>query len=164
MVALAVGGIVLLGARTLLWQVADGAERIAESAYALDREANADWVLRSAVASLDVPGDDGPALRGTQRGARFRTWCTSAEGWLEPCEATLGLVRPAGTNVLVLEMGGQPPIPLRSGFRSGRLLYLVRSGEGGVWVQEWSSEASIPLAVGVVLDADTLILRIGERG
>jgi len=31
-------------------------------------------------------------------------------------------------------------------------------------VREWRSAVTAPLAIGVVIDADTLILRIGERG
>jgi hypothetical protein len=66
--------------------------------------------------------------------------------------------------VLALAAGAADPVVLRRGFRDGRLLYLRAADEGGDWVRNWSSLVTTPLAVGVVVDGDTAILRIGERG
>jgi prepilin-type N-terminal cleavage/methylation domain-containing protein len=164
MVALTVGAVVLLGAHALLSQLGDSAERIAASAVALDREASADAVLRSAVADLEAVDDAEHRFQGSEQGARFLTWCPVPEGWVEPCDAMLGIIRVGDENVLALELGAAEPIALRRGFRAGTLRYLMGAEDGGVWLSEWTSAVAPPLAVGVVLDTDTLILRIGERG
>lgn len=56
------------------------------------------------------------------------------------------------------------PIILRRGFHRGALRYLVDPAHGGAWLPSWMQPVTTPLALGVILDADTLILRIGERG
>lgn len=53
---------------------------------------------------------------------------------------------------------------LRRGFQSGGLRYLHDASSGGTWLRSWREAISVPLALGVILDGDTLILRIGERG
>ena len=161
-VALALAGLVLLTARAMLGQVADGAERIAAGAAGADRDANGERLLRDLAARVEVrPG--GPGFYGDGRGVRFSTWCDVPAGWQERCLASLGMVRAGDANVLALECGGQV-IPVMRGFAHGELLYLADAARGGMWMRAWSSPIAPPLAVGVVIDTDTLILRIGERG
>jgi hypothetical protein len=35
---------------------------------------------------------------------------------------------------------------------------------GGEWQLAWPSRITLPLAIGVLIDGDTIILGIGERG
>lgn len=163
-VALALSGLVLLGARVMLAQVADGAERIAAGAADADRGANAERMLRDLVGRIEVSPDEGRTVAGDARGASFSTWCDVAAGWQERCTATLGLVRAGSSNVLALAGTGLGVQPVRRGFERGTLLYLTDAGGGGTWVRGWTSAVAAPLAIGVVMDGDTLILRIGERG
>ncbi|HEV7586813.1 MAG TPA: prepilin-type N-terminal cleavage/methylation domain-containing protein [Longimicrobium sp.] len=163
-VALAVSGLVLLGARVMLEQVADGAERIAAGAAGADRDANAERSLRDLVSRIEVSPGEGRRVVGDARGVSFSTWCDVPAGWQERCTATLGVVRVGEANVLALASPGLQVEPVRRGFERGSLLYLADPGEGGAWVRAWDSAVSSPLAIGVVIDADTLILRIGERG
>jgi hypothetical protein len=166
-VALAVGALVLLGARAMYAQLADDAGRIVDAASEADREANADALLRGLVGRAEVE----PRLRpfeGEAAGARFWTWCDTPAGWQERCRTTLGILSVDGAPLLALMADGGEVVPLRRDFHSGRLLYLRDASDGGAWARNWSSELSLPLAIGVVLErdaaADTLILRIGERG
>jgi hypothetical protein len=46
----------------------------------------------------------------------------------------------------------------------GELLYLADARDGGQWLRNWSTVLIAPLAIGAVIDADTLVLAIGERG
>jgi hypothetical protein len=163
-VALAVSGLVLLGARVMLGQVADGAEQIAATAAGVDRDANAERLLRDLVSRIEVSPDEGRKVAGDARGVSFSTWCDVPAGWQERCTATLGLVRVGEANVLALASPGLQVQPVRRGFERGALLYLADAGDGGTWVREWRSAVTSPLAIGVALDADTLVLRIGERG
>lgn len=163
-VVLALSGIVLLGARAMLVQLADDGDRIVRAAAEADRDANADRLLRTLAGRVEAASDSTPGLIGVDRVARFRTWCDVPAGWQEPCEVTLAITRLENEEALVLRGSDERIIPLRRGFRSGRLLYLHDAGGGGVWLRSWESTITTPLALGVVLDADTLIVRMGERG
>jgi hypothetical protein len=53
-------------------------------------------------------------------------------------------------------------VQVRSALRVAAFLYLEEARNGGSWSTSWSDRVP-PLAVGVILDADTLILPIGSR-
>ena len=55
-------------------------------------------------------------------------------------------------------------IVLRRGFSVGTLRYLNTPAGGGQWFRVWGHGITAPLAVGVITDDDTMIVRIGERG
>ena len=165
MVAIAISALLLLGARALVEQVAASAESIAGTAAEVDREANAERLLRAVVGRTEQPRMGGTGgFAGTPRGVRFTSWCDVPAGWQERCSVSLGLLRVNDQNVLALEMEDGEVIAVRRGFADGQLLYLNSPAGGGTWLREWSSTVATPMAVGVVLDADTLILRVGERG
>jgi prepilin-type N-terminal cleavage/methylation domain-containing protein len=165
LVALTIGAILLVGARTMLQQIGDGAAAITAAAEESDREANADLLLRTLVGRLEMPVEGaGIKFQGTPRGVRFVTWCDVPAGWLERCQASLGIVQAGGAQVLALTPGSGDVVPLRRGFTRGEILYLREAAGGGAWVRSWSSEVAAPLALAIVLDGDTSIIRIGERG
>lgn len=166
MVAVVVMGVVLVGARAMLGQVADAAERIGAAAEAADRDANAEGLLRSVAARLELPAQPGREIgfEGTPQGARFHTWCEVPDGWLERCRASLGFIELEDGPALALRLSTGEMVPLRQGFRSGEILYLRDAGDGGAWLESWGASISPPLALGIVIDGDTTIVRIGERG
>lgn len=166
MVALVVISIVLVGARTMLGQIAADADRITGAAAAGDRDSNAEALLRAAAGRLEVAPETGGGMRfeGQPGSARFHSWCEVPYGWLERCEASLGLIRMGGDNVLALRLSTGEMVSLRRGFRSGELLYLRDAAKGGTWLRRWGASISAPLALGLVIDGDTSIIRIGERG
>ena len=163
MVALAISGLLLLGARALLVQVGAAAGQIAGSAAEVDREANAERLLRSLVGRVEQPRPESEFV-GTPQGVRFATWCDVPAGWLERCSVSLGILQAGEGRVLALQAEGGEVVALRRGFAAGHLLYLHDAGSGGMWRREWSSSVSAPVAIGVVMDGDTTILRVGERG
>jgi prepilin-type N-terminal cleavage/methylation domain-containing protein len=166
MVALVVIGVAVAGARVVLGQLADDAERIARSSADADREAGADALLRDLAGRLELGGAAGGERRfeGQPHGARFHSWCDVPAGWLERCEVTLGILDLDGQPVLAVRADGADPVALRRGFSEGEILYLRDAGGGGEWVRRWGASITAPVALGVVLDGDTLIVRIGERG
>jgi prepilin-type N-terminal cleavage/methylation domain-containing protein len=164
LVALSIAGMLLLGTRALLEQLADGAERISRTAEAGDRDANAERLLRRLAAQIEAGGPDAAGFLGNERGARFATWCDVAAGWQERCTVTLGFVPVEDGVALTALLPGGELIVVRRGVRSGALRYLYSAGDGGTWLRSWESGVSTPLAMAVVLDGDTLIVRIGERG
>lgn len=163
-VALVVAALVLMAARSILESVANGAERLVDAAGEMDRVGNADRLLRLLVGQVEsgtiVPG----AVAGDERRVRFQTWCDVPAGWKERCGLELAFA-PSGSGEALIVSGlpGGPRV-LRTGFRFGSLRYLEDPAKGGVWLPRWSQQLTVPLAIGVILDADTVILRIGERG
>lgn len=166
MIALMVIGVVLLGARAILGQLADDADRIAAAAVAADRDANGEALLRTIVGRLDVgPGADGATpFRGELRGARFHSWCEVPAGWLERCAASLGFITLDDGPVLALRLSTGEMVQLRRGFQNGEIAYLRKADAGGEWVGRWGASITAPVALCIVIDGDTTILRIGERG
>ena len=166
MVAVVVIGVVLVGARTMLGQIADDADRIAGAAAEADREANADGLLRAVTGRVEVsrmPGQE-VSFQGQPDGARFHSWCEVPDGWLERCQASLGFVGLEDGAALVLRLSTGETVPVRRGIRRGEILYLRDAAQGGVWMKSWGASITPPVALGVVVDGDTSVIRIGERG
>jgi prepilin-type N-terminal cleavage/methylation domain-containing protein len=166
MVALVVIGIVVIGARTMLGQIADDADRITAAAAEADRDANAGALLRAVAGRIEVSAVAGAdrGFEGEPQGARFHSWCEVPDGWLERCEASLGFIRMEGEPVLALRLSTGELVPLRRGFRSGRIAYLNDAADGGTWLERWGASITPPLALAVIIDDDTTLVRIGERG
>ena len=167
-VAIVIAAIVLLGARQILTQLADGAERITGAAAAADRAANGERLLRAVVGRLEVGTSPDRQFQGTETMTRFTTWCDMPAGWQERCEATITLDTAAGGPAVVLALATGERLVVRGGFQRSTLRYLNDVRGGGVWYRGWGTGITAPKALGIVLDSetdsDTLIVRIGERG
>lgn len=166
MVSVVVIGVVLVGARTMLGQIAHDAGRIAGAAADADREANADGLLRAVAGRVEVSRmpEHEESFEGQPDGARFHSWCEVPDGWLERCRASLGFVRLEGGSALVLRLSTGEMVPVRRGVQRGEILYLRDAAQGGVWMKSWGASITPPVAFGIVVDGDTSIIRIGERG
>ncbi len=165
LVALTVSAVVLLGARALLESVADGTERIVSSSDAAAREVNDERTMRQLVWTVEVAGPDTLLFEGSRTSARFATWCATADGWLARCTAEM-ILSATGDSSVALQVATSAGDELRLTYpsRRGALLYLERPDHGGRWVPAWPARIVPPLAIGVVLDTDTVIVRVGERG
>lgn len=172
-VAIAVGSLVVLGARAMLGIVADGGAATREAAVAADRVANAEAELRRLLRDLEVGTEQAMRFSGAPDEARFSTWCLVAGGWVERCRVVLTIEAGAsGAAVVATLSSGDGStgdrLELRSGFDRGELLYLSDASLGGRWFRIWGEGITAPLAIGLAVDsagrADTTILRIGERG
>ena len=167
LVALLVGGVAILGARSVLGAVADQADRIAEAAMLIDRAANGERLLRSLVGNLEVGTTRDATFQGDEAEARFTTWCTSASGWQERCTVRLVVLRPdpvSGKSIIAGVLPGRDTLPLIECDGVSRLQYLRDAASGGTWSNRWGTSVGAPLAIGIATEGDTIILRIGERG
>jgi prepilin-type N-terminal cleavage/methylation domain-containing protein len=166
MVALVVIGVVVVGARTMLGQIADDAGRITAAAAEGDRDANSEALLRAVAGRLEVSGVPGidRGFEGEPQGTRFHSWCEVPDGWLERCRASLGFIEIEGERVLALRLSTGEMVPVRRGFRSGHIAYLRDAGNGGAWIARWGGSITAPLALALIVDGDTTLVRIGERG
>ena len=163
LVALAIGGVVVAGARGLLEGLAASAGSTAVRARALDARWNAERRAREVAVRMTVRDDSAGAFEGTALDARFETWCDMPEGWQEACTARLAARHtPVGMSVgLSLSTGDS--LTLRAGAHDAHLIYLASAALGGAWRDAWAPSLVTPLAIGVVADADTLLLRMGAR-
>lgn len=162
--ALVIAGTVVLSARMLLEELADDAQAIVAHASGVDARANAERELRELVLRLEVGTDGARRFAGDERAARFTSWCDMPRGWQERCTVTLAVDREGREPVLAASLSTGEMLVLRRGFATGSLRYLGDAARGGTWFRSWGESITAPFAIGIVLDADTLILRIGERG
>ncbi|HXG96333.1 MAG TPA: type II secretion system protein [Gemmatimonadales bacterium] len=161
-VALAISGlVVLLGARTLVG-VADSAEQLAATRTTLDRNMNARRWLIEAFGSLDV-GTSGGGFTGRADRVEFAASQRVSQGWLETRPITVS----REGDSLVANVGPQR-LTIARAVRSLDCDYLLEPGASTIWVREWISAVSAPLAVrlriGYAEHADTLLLFVGPRG
>lgn len=163
MVALTLGAAAVLAARMLLESLAAGAVRIERAAEADNRNANGERLLRSLVGQIEV-GYQQSTFSGDETSARFSTWCQSASGWLERCRVSLAIELEDNLPSLVATLGDRERVVLRRARSSLGLRYLVDVRDGGTWFVKWGDGFLTPRAIGVVADADTVVVRIGERG
>lgn len=164
MVTLVVGALVLLGARAMLEALADQAQAVARVASAAARDANATRTLRELVGRIEVGTDSSGLFAGAPLETSFTSWCDVPAGWQERCRVTLRVERtPKGVGMYVA-VDDATPVLLRDGARRGALRYLASAAGGGQWLRTWGAGITAPVAIGVIFDADTLIIPVGARG
>jgi hypothetical protein len=126
---------------------------------------NGERLLRSLVGRLEVGTDQSHEFAGDEHRVQFTTWCDMPAGWQERCDAVIGIEPDTGTGLqLVAHLSTGEVIALHRGFTTGTLRYLNDPVGRGVWFRIWGHGITAPLAIGVVTDGDTAIVRIGERG
>ena len=164
MVAITLSGIVLLGARALWESLAGSVDRLQTQATADARDMNGERLLRSLVGRLEIATDRSGEFAGDERQVSFTTWCDVPGGWQERCDAKLTIETDVVGEELVARLSTGDVITLERGFSTGKLRYLNDPIGGGVWFRIWGHGITAPLAIGVITDGDTTIVRIGERG
>jgi prepilin-type N-terminal cleavage/methylation domain-containing protein len=164
MVSLVVSAIVLLGARAMLGEVGDAAARISAESARLDTNANAERALRVLVRNLDLGYSNEAVFAGDVRRVTFVSWCDTPSGWQERCKVALTIEKRQGGDALVVQTSRSDAIIVRDRVRNGSLRYLTTVYGGGEWIRTWGAGITAPLAIGIILDSDTLIVPIGERG
>ena len=159
-VALAIGGLVILMAHRLFTGVTDGVQRLGAARTSLDRAMNARRYLTEAFGSLAIgQSGDGP-FAGHPDGVVFDTWQWTPEGWHTRQHLDLSVRHQrlvAGDVVLADSVAALA------------CDYLLEPGENTRWVREWISPLSAPLAVRVRIAhlsgvVDTLLLVVASRG
>jgi prepilin-type N-terminal cleavage/methylation domain-containing protein len=163
LVALAVGGMVVLAAYRLFAAVLDGLERLDGARQELDRQANARFLLSRLAGSGEAgPGDD--AFVGESDRVAFTSWHVDSAG-----RTVRWRVRILTQGEwLILEGGPGEPVNLLDGITGLAAEYLLDQGAEERFVGEWRSEAGAPAAIRLRLNrrgaADTLLLIVGRRG
>jgi len=167
-VALALGGMILVGAHQVLGSLEDETHALAIRSARAETNANGLRLLRALAGQVEVGTPQAVAFAGTPIEARFTSWCEVPAGWLERCTVVLAVDTVRGVSTLTAHVDNAPPIGLVPNVPAGALRYLNSAANGGQWFRVWSTGVSAPIALGVIRNhdghADTLIVRIGERG
>jgi len=167
-VALALGGMILVGAHQVLGSLQDETRALAIRSADIETSANGLRLLRAVAGRVEVGTPEAVAFAGTPIEARFTSWCEVPAGWLERCIVVLAVDTVRGVPTLIARIDNAPVIGLVPNVSYGALRYLNSAANGGQWFRAWSTGISAPLALGVIRSrdghADTLIVRIGERG
>jgi prepilin-type N-terminal cleavage/methylation domain-containing protein len=165
LIALGIGALVLMASRTLLTQVADGADATTRAARADDLTANTDQEIRALFGQVEVGPAPDQQFSGDEHGVTFSSWCPAPAGWPERCSAMVTLAkygRDSVDLVACVSTGDTLRVPI--GVEPGAFIYLSDPHQEVRWLRSWGSGGTAPWAVGVVVGRDTSILRIGERG
>jgi prepilin-type N-terminal cleavage/methylation domain-containing protein len=163
-VALVVGAVVMLSARALLEVLGAQATRVTALGRDADADANGERLLRALIGHVDVGTGERAPFGGDQRSVRFSSWCTVPRGWQERCNAMLVIDSTSRAMSVVARLSTGEVLVLLRGRRIEGFRYLVDASSGGRWFTRWDDGLLVPLAIGILVDADTMIVRIGERG
>lgn len=164
-VALVIGGGAILLAASMLTATSDQTRFVGERVRAADASRGSERLLRRLVGQMTWSRSSEPAARGTSRSLRFVSWCDVPRGWQERCVVEVELPEaPDSSDGVTVRLSTGDDLTLLAGHRVTGLLYLGRVERGGLWNDRWTDGASLPPALGLIVDGDTLTMRIGERG
>jgi hypothetical protein len=163
-VALVIVATLLLAGRSLFETSLASAAAMRRAAADADRRANGEWMLRELVGQMEPVTATAAGVRGDERRLHFSSWCRVPGGWSERCEVLLAADTLGGRAVIAAALSTGETLVLRSAESRVGFRYLLDPSRGGSWVPVWGTSSAAPAAIGVVVDDDTLIVRVGDRG
>lgn len=161
LVAMVVASVALALARAILGGVAEGNTRIIAAAHQRDVERSSRQLLRSLLASARTLGPDSVTFIGSPRAMFTRSRCPVPGGWSEPCSITVSIADSAPLVLLGINSSRLAVID-GSATTFAALCYLRSAADGGQWVPNWRSTPDLPLAIGLIVDRDTVIVPVGR--
>ena len=153
--AIAIAGLVMLGAVLLLDGVNTNVKRIEDDAELVTASGTTVGLLHQLLSDAAPSVDTGERFVGDERGFACWTRCARAEGWLAPCRIVMTVTDSA---LRVSFANGEERTLQRYG-RGARLRYFDADREA--WRTAWDATATIPAAVAVIAGDDTLVYPIG---
>lgn len=158
MAALALSGIVLLGAHGLLSALTVTRAALAQRASVLEEIGVGFRHLREALMMSEAVESGAAPFFGDATGAAFSSRCRSGGGWYERCRVELQLT-PYGafTRLQMRERsGGWTEVLRREG--SAHMLYRAMESDTAVWRDRWGTSIARPNAIGLAVGMDTIVL------
>jgi prepilin-type N-terminal cleavage/methylation domain-containing protein len=158
--AISIFGLAIGGAIALLDQLGDGASRIGAEGGRIAREGNGARLLTRLLMDARTSTDSTRRFRGDANSLELWTLCDVPGGWAEDCRATLSIDQRGDSSALIagLPTGGAFSVRRQKGAASFRY-YNPQSDT--LWARQWSSNLVLPIAIGVVVGGDTIVLPVG---
>lgn len=168
MLALVIGGLLVLTAARLFAVAADTGAALRRARQRTDHDANAREWLTTALGSLEVGAAGTTGFQGDSARMTFSAWVPTAAGWMERRSVALAFANGRLTG------SAEGTVVLADSLRAGAFDYQSEYGDGTTWLAGWQSPVSAPIAVRIRLvrstadperlDVDTLVFQIGGRG
>ena len=156
--ALSLTGLVLLGAWRLLEQLAVSRDALTREDARVRGTSNGLRVLQSLTRQAESGDDSGDHFAGTASVANFWSWCSVPSGWLERCHVTFTLSNSDDSCTLVVTTQNSTPLTLWRSRGAATLLYLDENTAPASWRADWANTITIPAAVGIATETDTIVL------
>lgn len=153
--AIAIAGLVMLGAVLLLDGVNTNVKRIEDDAELVTASGTTLGLLHQLLNDAASSVDTAERFVGDERGFACWTRCARAEGWMAPCRMVMTVTDSA---LHVSFASGEERTLQRYG-RGARLRYF--DADRDAWRTAWDATATIPAAVAVIAGDDTLVYSLG---
>lgn len=160
--AISLFGLVIGGAVALLDQLTDGTTRIGTEGARVAREGNGARLLARLLMDARKSTDSTRRFRGDENGLELWTLCDVPGGWAEDCRATLSIDQRGDSSALIAGVPGGAAFSVRRQKGTASLRYYNATAHNDtLWVRQWSSNVLLPVAIGLVTGADTIVFPVG---
>lgn len=160
MAALSLVGFVLLGSWQLVATLSDGYGEFVRRQTQVSASSNRMLALRRLVARASINRDSVDQFVGLPSSTAFESRCETPEGWLRRCHVVLA-IETGERSGITASVDREDSAELTHLGSAARLIYLDRAGIARQWRSEWGRSITIPLAIGVVMQRDTIVLPVG---
>lgn len=163
-IALLIGAIMMLIARSFVEELSLVGPRIVRERARTDRVMNADEWLRELVRQADTDSSEATeSFYADADSAEFTSWCQSPRGWNEHCTVVIRVQREGAMFKLAVDAGGQRESLIGPDSVALSLRYLAPSDTGLSLLSHWDGSLLPPAAIALI-GKDTTFLRVGRRG
>jgi prepilin-type N-terminal cleavage/methylation domain-containing protein len=159
--AISILGLALSGAVALLDQLNDGSARIVREGLRAARESNGARLLSRVLIDARSSTDSTKRFAGDENGLELWTMCDVSGAWAEECRVTLSIDQRPDSSVVLIGLPGATVSSRRQAGRASLRYYRRSALNDTLWVRQWSSNVSLPAAIGLVVGADTIMLPVG---
>jgi prepilin-type N-terminal cleavage/methylation domain-containing protein len=159
--ALLLIGLAMIGGLALIDQIGDSAGRIAQEASRAARDGNGRRLLRRLLLDAAPSTDTTKRFRGDAHSMELSTRCEVPAGWTEPCRAMLALDERQDTSAVLAELSTGESYALLRKSGSLEFRYFNPTPIDTFWVRQWSSNVTLPTAVGLIVGGrDTIVFPV----
>lgn len=159
--SLAIVGFAMLGGILLLDQLSDTAERITRDGKFAAREGNGARILHRVLADVSTNADTAKPFRGDEHSADFWSLCDVPGGWAESCHISLAIDERADSSAVLAQLSTGGLLSLRRQ-RGLAVFRYYDPASDTLWARQWTSHVTLPIAVALVVERDTIVLPVGS--
>jgi prepilin-type N-terminal cleavage/methylation domain-containing protein len=163
MAALSLAALVFIGVHELIDQLGMAGEHIVGEATREDERANGVRLLIALVGRAEPPTDSAERFAGDETRASFATWCEVPGGWLERCRVQLALTVDGDTTSVRAALPTGNQLSLLDVTGAAHLTYLDPKSRDESWTRSWGPSFTLPAALGIVAERDTVFLPAAGR-